>query len=242
MKGALVTGIGGGVGCSLGIELCRQGWSVFGICQKIHPRVDALRKEIAANGGSLEIQVCDFTDTQAVEKLNPWLEKIAPSLDAFVHLAAPRLTLEPIWRTTAVSFDAQWQVGARAAFQMAHSILRPMSKKEKAHWIFVLSEVTLGNPPKGMCGYVAGKYALLGLAQAIAAEYAPRIRVACLSPSIMDTELLGDLPETAKQLLVKATEGRGFMPIETLVREILSALETDDAASPMNRPVVSMSK
>ncbi len=227
MKKALLTGITGGLGCKLAARLGERGWNICGICRREDERTESLLQVSKDGGWNLELKVCDFVTAKDLESLQPWLSTLAPQLDTFIHLAAPRLGLNPLWKETLPSLDCHWQTGARAAFQIISSIIRPMSKKEKSHILFVLSEVISGVPPKGMSTYTIGKYALWGLAKAVSSEYEPRVKVTCLAPSIMDTDLLADLPETAKQILVTASP-KGYQTVESFVQEIICTLENHE--------------
>jgi 3-oxoacyl-[acyl-carrier protein] reductase len=70
-----------------------------------------------------------------------------------------------------------------------------MAKDGFGKIVFMLSSVCYGVPPKTLAHYTTTKYALLGLMKALAAEYADKhISINAVSPSMMDTSFLSELP------------------------------------------------
>jgi 3-oxoacyl-[acyl-carrier protein] reductase len=89
----------------------------------------------------------------------------------------------------------------KSAFAIAQAILPAMVKRRMGRIVFVLSSVTLNVPPKFLAHYVSSKYATLGLMKAMAAEYVDKnITVNAVSPSLMDTPLLSEIPRQIIEL------------------------------------------
>ena len=71
-----------------------------------------------------------------------------------------------------------------------------MSKNKYGKIVFMLSAYLLGVPPKFQSPYITIKYALLGLMRNLAAEYAAKgIMVNAVSPDMMETKFLSELPD-----------------------------------------------
>ncbi len=68
----------------------------------------------------------------------------------------------------------------------------------------MLSAYLLGVPPKFQSPYITVKYALLGLMRNLAAEYAAKgIMVNAVSPDMMETKFLSELPDLIKEQSAK---------------------------------------
>ena len=75
-----------------------------------------------------------------------------------------------------------------------------MSKQNYGKIVFMLSAYLLGIPPKFQSPYITVKYALLGLMRNLASEYAAKgIMVNAVSPDMMETKFLSELPELIKE-------------------------------------------
>lgn len=79
-----------------------------------------------------------------------------------------------------------------------------MVKQKYGKIVLMLSAYLLGVPPKFQGPYITVKYALLGLMRNLAAEYASkRIMVNAVSPDMMETKFLSDLPDLVKEQSAK---------------------------------------
>ena len=102
-----------------------------------------------------------------------------------------------------------------------------MRQRGRGQLIYCLSKVTHGTPPRGMAAYTSAKYALWGLARSIAAEcVGSGISVIAVSPGVMDTSLLGRLPEVAKAQLAASGPGGRFASPARVAQEIGKLIET----------------
>jgi NAD(P)-dependent dehydrogenase (short-subunit alcohol dehydrogenase family) len=238
MKRALITGITGGLGSELAKALWMKDWQIYGVSRVLDERAEKLISCCKSPNRTLEIKPCDLGNAADLEELAPWWNSLAPELDAFIHLAAPRLDLLPFWRETNDSFRDHLNIGICSATRICRDLVRPMSKRGNCHMLFILSSTTLGKASKGMSSYTIGKYALLGLANTLRAEYSPQISIHCISPSVLDTSFLDKLSPAVKKILVDASEEKIFTPIEKVVEKILFCLDKKPLPEdPLNLPV-----
>ena len=90
--------------------------------------------------------------------------------------------------------DKAYQIQVRALARLCQSVLPVMAKDKLGKAVIMLSECTLGMPPKYMTEYVTVKYAALGLMRALSLEYADKnINVNGLSPGMMETKFLSEI-------------------------------------------------
>jgi 3-oxoacyl-[acyl-carrier protein] reductase len=97
------------------------------------------------------------------------------------------------------------QVQVESAILLLQRFLPKMAKLAGARMIFMVSSYTHGMPPKYTSMYTIVKYAQLGLMRSLAAEYAgTELRVNAVSPSMIETQFLQELPEVAVQMSAAA--------------------------------------
>jgi 3-oxoacyl-[acyl-carrier protein] reductase len=138
--------------------------------------------------------------------------------DGVVHLPALRLTYERFTKFDWVRFEADMAVQVHSAVILLQKFLPKMAKMEDSRVVFVLSSVVHGMPPKFMSMYTVLKYAQLGLMRSLAAEYAgSKVRINGISPSMVETQFLGEIAEVAVQMSAAANpQGRNATPGDLL--------------------------
>lgn len=200
MKHLLLTGATGGLGAAVVAEALAREWNITGLHGANKFRADVLRAAHANVGDRLQLHTADLSDARAVRELSRSLA--AQSWDAFLHLAAAPLEISPFLKQDLSDFESQWRVMMLPAVAFTQAVMPGMRQRKKGCLLYCLSAVTLGETPKGMASYTSAKHALFGLVRSVAAECAGSGIVAtCVSPGVMDTPLLRNLPELAKKQL-----------------------------------------
>ncbi|MGE4297508.1 MAG: SDR family NAD(P)-dependent oxidoreductase [Desulfovibrionaceae bacterium] len=198
------------------------------------------RVEALADCGAEIIPVqADLADPAQLAAMLDWVADMWGCPDKIAHLPSPKLVFtrfkDLVWDDVAAHLD----VGVRSAFETFSRFLPLMAKNRYGRVVVVLSSCTVGVPPASMAQYVTAKYALLGLVRAAAAEYVAKgVTVNAVSPSMVETPLLSQVPEKLVELAAEAHPlGRNALPgdVAPLVRLLLS----DEAAymNGLNIPV-----
>lgn len=100
-------------------------------------------------------------------------------------------------------FENHLQVGFLSHVALTHKCMKFLLKN-KGSIVNILSSYTCEETPKGCAPYVSQKYALLGYTKALQEEYWLRgVKSYCVSPRVMDTPFLNDLPAQIKQGLLE---------------------------------------
>lgn len=138
---------------------------------------------------------CDLSDENQVEELVKQLrEREVPQ--GFLYLPAGRMKYEKLKKMDVARLDQDYRIQVRALAVIAKEVLPAMAKAKFGKTAVMLSECTLGMPPKFMAEYVTVKYAALGLMKALSLEYADKnVNVNGLSPAMMETKFLADIDE-----------------------------------------------
>jgi NAD(P)-dependent dehydrogenase (short-subunit alcohol dehydrogenase family) len=174
-------------------------------------RIDALQAEF---GDRVVPFVADFAKSESVIAMTGEIAAAYGTPTAIVHLPALRLTYERFTKLKPEHMQADLAVQVVSAVLVLQRFLPKMAKLPRARVVFVLSSVTHGMPPKFLSLYTMVKYAQLGLMRALAAEYAATpVRINAISPSMVQTQFLGDLPQVAVEMSAAANPlGRNAAP------------------------------
>ncbi len=187
MNSVLIVGASSGIGRKLAEQLVLSGYDVYGTYQKTEGSpVSGLK---AFN----PLQVLDDT-------LN--LDFLPPSLEGIVYCPGS-LVLKPFSRIKPEEFTKDYELQVVGAVKVIQACLPRIKNAEQASIIlFSTVAVQMGFNFHSLVS--SSKGALEGLTKALAAEFAPKVRVNCIAPSITDTPLAGMLLSTAEKKEVNA--------------------------------------
>ena len=193
MKGvALVTGASGGIGRAIAVALARDGYAVAVHCYRNEQKAQEVRDEIIAMGGTAEVFVCDITDADAVDYMVNEICRTLGCVTVLVNNAG--IAQQKLF--TDLSVD-EWQqmmaVHVDGAFYACRAVLPDMIR---AHSGAIVNVSSMWGQTGGSCEvhYSTAKAALIGLTKALAKEVGPAgIRVNCVAPGVIRTEMLAEL-------------------------------------------------
>lgn len=196
MRNLLIIGAGSAIGQKV-VSLSKDQHKVYGTYHKNRPDLDISWQEFKAE---------ESTTLDLPEKLDG------------VLYCPGRIDLRPFHRTSLQDFIEDYKVqclGAISALQQCYSAL----KKGESPSVVLISTVAVqtGFPLHSLVS--TSKGAIEGLTRALAAEWAPTIRVNAVAPSLTDTPL-------AKKLLSSDAKKEGNAKRHPLKR----VGETDDIA------------
>ena len=193
MKGvALVTGASGGIGRAIAVALARDGYTIAVHCYRNEQKAQEVRDEITAMGGTAEVFVCDITDADAVDYMVNEIGRTLGCVTVLVNNAG--IAQQKLF--TDLSVD-EWQqmmaVHVDGAFYACRAVLPDMIR---AHSGAIVNVSSMWGQTGGSCEvhYSTAKAALIGLTKALAKEVGPAgIRVNCVAPGVIRTEMLAEL-------------------------------------------------
>lgn len=197
-KTILVTGASSGIGRGIAVACSKMGATVV-----INGRSIAKLNESLSlmDGDSHVIASGDITDEECLNRI---VEEL-PKLDGIVHCAgvlnrmlAKQLSSEDIDKIMEVNFKAP---------VLLQSLILQKKKINKNASIVFVSSIGADSPSIGNGVYSASKGALISYSNCLMLELAPRgIRVNCISPAMVWTDLAYDIMVTEEEL--KADEQR----------------------------------
>ena len=147
----------------------------------------------------------DLRNEADIKKLCQLIEMEIGTPNDIVHLSAPPAIPTPFKKLALKDFKQHMNIQVYAFVEILSYFLPKMAKRKSGNVVALLSSVTLGVPPKGLAHYTTAKYALLGLVKSLASEYASKgVRLNAISPSMMDTPYLNELPKSVIEAEIKA--------------------------------------
>lgn len=168
---AVVAGVGPGLGGALCRRLSSAGYAVAGLARTSgYP--DKLAAQIEADGGVARMVTCELTDRGAVEQALGALEGPLGAPAVLVYNAGAFL-MSPFAQTKPEEFDRLWEINCRGAFLCARQVVPRMLERGSGTIIFTGASASV-KPGAQFAGFGSSKFALRGMAQAMARELGPQ--------------------------------------------------------------------
>jgi NAD(P)-dependent dehydrogenase (short-subunit alcohol dehydrogenase family) len=210
-KTVMVTGASRGIGAGIAIYLSRLGARIIAVARD----PDRLAQTLAQlEGEGHQSIIFDLTE---VDKITPWLKELAKStgpLYGLVHSAGISIT-RPLKVFSSKHMADMLRINVEAAVMLTKGFQQNGVYEKGGSSVVYLSSIAAWKGLAGMSGYSASKGALLSLARSLGMELASnKIRVNCISPGLVQTEMEAALheilpPESMKQLHERYALGLG---------------------------------
>lgn len=182
MEHYLVVGASGGIGKELVTQLAGAGKQVIATFYKNAPDIK-----------DAKIQ---FHYLNVLEE-EPVLDFLPEELTGFVYCPGS-INLRPFERIRPADFELDYRLQVLGAIKILQAVL-PRLKKSANAAVVLFSTVAVQTGLPYHTQVASSKSALEGLTRALAAEYAPAIRINCIAPSLVDTPLAASLLNTEQK-------------------------------------------
>ncbi len=171
----IITGIGGGIGMATAAAFAADGWSVAG--------ADVA---VPNDGGAFDIRRLDIGAPGAERHLHDFFADLG-RIDAVVNAAGVQ-NIGSVMDTDDAEWDRIMAVNARGAMWASRAAL-PLLQSSRGCVVNVSSVHAVATTP-GAAAYAASKAALVSMTRSLALEWAPDVRVNCVLPGAIDTQML----------------------------------------------------
>jgi 3-oxoacyl-[acyl-carrier protein] reductase len=128
---------------------------------------------------------------QNFDALNPTKLDLPDRLDGLVYFPGT-ITLKPFHRLTREDFLHEWQINFHGAVEVLQQAM-PALKNSPSASVVLFSTVAVAQGMPFHASIASAKAAVEGLTRSLAAEWAPKIRVNCIAPSLTNTKLAESL-------------------------------------------------
>ena len=200
MKTVLITGASRGIGAETARLFAQKGWAVAVNYRNSRDAAEELVSEIRKNGGTALAIPADVGDPEQVEALFRTAERELGQIEALVNnagIAQQKLFTD----LTDEDWDELFRVDVKGVFLCCRRALPAMIRRHRG---VIVNISSMWGQVGASCEvhYSAAKAAVIGLTRALAKEVGPSgIRVNCIAPGVIQTEMNGNLtPETLEAL------------------------------------------
>ena len=203
-KVVFITGASCGIGAATAIYFAQHGYDVGINYLNNKERAESVAKEIRALGRNAELYQGDVADFEQMKSIIARCTDELGPISVVVNnagIAQQKLFTE----TTPDEWRRMFSVNVDGMYNVLHAVLPQMINAKSGSVVNVSS---MWGVQGASCevAYSASKSAVIGLTKALAQELAPsNIRVNCVAPGLIDTEMNKNLTEEDLQGVIEET-------------------------------------
>ncbi|MEG1989234.1 MAG: 3-oxoacyl-ACP reductase FabG [Oscillibacter sp.] len=201
---ALVTGSARGIGRAIALELGREGYAVCVNYLSHRAEAQAVVSALQAAGGAAIAVKADVADAQAVADMVRQTEAALGPVTLLVNNAG--ISSQGLFQDLS---DAVWDRHLAVNLGGARNAIRavlPRMLHEKSGAIVNISSIWGLRGASCETAYACTKAAVIALTRSLALELAPsHIRVNCVAPGVIDTDMVRALGEETMESLAEQT-------------------------------------
>ncbi|HEY4427661.1 MAG TPA: SDR family oxidoreductase [Solirubrobacteraceae bacterium] len=214
----MITGASSGIGRSTAMKVAAAGGVPLLVARNVE-KLEEVRTEIVASGGTAYVYAADISDTESIERL---LERVLAdhrNVDMLVNNAG-----RSIRRSIALSYDRfhdferTMQLNYFGAVKLIIGLLPRMRERGTGHIVNISSIGVQTSPPR-FSAYVASKAALDAFTRVVASEvigdgvtfttiHMPLVRTPMIAPTKMYDAFPAISPEEAADMICEALRSR----------------------------------
>lgn len=200
MPTVLITGASRGIGRATALCFARQGWNVAANYLSNETAARSLERELTGMGIKTLLLQGDVADAAQVRRMVSRMEYAFGGVDALVNNAG--IAQQKLFtQLTEEDWDRMFEVHVKGAFHCCQAVAPLMMEAGRGSIVNISS---MWGQVGGACEvhYSAAKAAVIGMTKALAKELGlSGIRVNCVAPGVIDTEMNGTLsPATLEEL------------------------------------------
>jgi len=222
---ALITGGSRGIGRVTAMRLMADGWTVAFTYYTSKDAALAFEEE---SKGKAKAYQSDVSNAEANRRVAADVTARFGSIDALVNNAGIRRDAL-LYNMSEGEWDEVLDTNLRGAWTMTKAVLPAMMQQRRGAIVNVASLSGL-HGVVGQTNYSAAKGALIAVTRSLAREVARSgIRVNCVAPGLVDTDMLAGLDEVAKRELIRQIPMRRAIRADEVAAGIAFLLSDDSS-------------
>jgi NADP-dependent 3-hydroxy acid dehydrogenase YdfG len=226
-KVAIVTGASSGIGYATSLKLSEVGVRVVAGARR-SDRLQDLEKQIIKNNGEILIQKLDVTsksdcDSLASAAVNKW-----GKIDVLINNAG-MMPLSYFRNGKVEEWEQMVDVNIKGVLYCTSAVVPYMLRQKSGHIINV-SSVAGRIVFAGGSVYCATKHAITAFSEGLRKELSPKdnIRVSCIEPGAVSTELLESITDDSMNGFIQATKEMETLRSEDIANAISYVIQAPD--------------
>jgi len=224
-KVALVTGASSGIGYATSLALSKAGAKVAAGARRTD-RLESLQNEISKTGGEVLIHEMDVTKKTECDAFVDAVIKKWGTVDILVNNAG-LMPLSFFKSLKVDEWDRMIDVNIKGVLYCTAAVINHMLAKKSGHIVNISSVAGRIVFPAGSV-YCATKHAVAALSEGLRQEFSMRsnIRVTCIEPGVVATELTNTITDKALEKFVESVKQIEALRAEDIANAILFAVES----------------
>ena len=197
-KVAIITGGSETIGRGIALEYARQGAKVM-IAARTQSKMDAVKAEIEAEGGTCATVSVDIRDSQQVEAMVAKSVETFGRVDILVNNAGGAVGIDfkraPLLELTDQDIMAILDLNIKSLIRASCAAVPQMQKQGSGNIVNIGSMGGVGRGwggwgPPHMVMYNTTKAAVIHLSRGMSTQWAPEVRVNCINPGFIDSSVI----------------------------------------------------
>ena len=223
-KVAIITGASSGIGYATALTLSKAGIRVA-VGARRTERLQELEKQIIKNNGEILVRKTDVTRKSDCDSLvNTIVEKWG-KVDILINNAG-LMPLSYFKNGKVEEWEQMIDVNIKGVLYCTSAVVPYMLEKKSGH-IINISSVAGRIVFAGGSVYCATKHAIAALSEGLRKELSPtyNIRVTCIEPGAVETELLESITDESMTGFIQATKNMETLRSDDIANAILYAVQ-----------------
>ncbi|CAE6489158.1 MAG: SDR family oxidoreductase [Candidatus Nitrosotenuis sp.] len=224
-KIAIITGASSGIGYATAVAFSKAGAKVA-VGARRTDKLESLREEITKMGGQVHVQKLDVTKRSDCDSFIDAVVKKWGTVDILVNNAG-LMPLSFFKNRKLDEWDQMIDVNIKGVLYCTAAAIPHMLAKKSGHIINISSVAGRIVFPAGSV-YCATKHAVTALSEGLRQEFSQRsgIRVTCVEPGVVATELTNTITDESLKAFVESTKKMEALRAEDIANAILYAAES----------------
>lgn len=224
-KVALVTGASSGIGLATALALSKAGAKVAAGARRID-RLQSLENQIRSWGGEVIVQKLDVTSRHDCNSFVDAAVKKWGTADILINNAG-LMPLSFFKNLKVDEWDQMIDVNIKGVLYCTAAAIPHMLAKKSGHIVNISSVAGRVVFAAGSV-YCATKHAITALSEGLRQELSQRsnIRVTCIEPGVVSTELLNTITDKSLEKFVETSKQMESLRAEDIANAIMFALES----------------